>query len=174
MNLFRTPHLIVLVLLVFILTGCGGGGGEGGGDEPVVSPQYDLTGHWITGDPVDCTILSADLFANEIAALELLLESELLDSLGSRVIQTGNDLEIISLESGLRVDGTISGNQIRYAYSEERMLGEFEVDIYGEAEGTVLNANRIAVTEDATLTLEAQGQRVTVGILCTSHSVRTG
>ena len=41
MNLFRTPHLIVLVLLVFILAGCGGGG-----DEPLVSPQYDLTGHW--------------------------------------------------------------------------------------------------------------------------------
>ena len=174
MHLFRTPHLIVFVLLVFVLAGCGGGGGEGGRDEPLAAPQYDLTGLWRTVDPIDCAILSADLFPNEIAALKSLLESALLDSLGSRVIQTGNDLEIVSLASGLRLDATISGNQIRYAYSEERTLGEFDVDIFGEAEGTVLSANRIAVTEDATLTLEARGQRVSVGILCTSHAVRTG
>ena len=166
-------RIVVGVLFVLILAGCGGGGNEGGGGEPPVTPQYDLTGQWRTVDPVNSSVFSADLSAGEIAELESLLESALLDSLGSRIIQMGNDLEIIGLESGLRVDGTISGDQIRYADSAQRMLGEFEVDIYTEAEGTVLSANRIAETQDATLTLEARGQRVTVGILCTSQSVRT-
>lgn len=174
MNLFCTFRLIVIALFVFIAAGCGGGGGDGESGRPLESPEYDLTGHWRAVAPVSCTVISLDLFPAEITELELILETELLDGLGSRVTQMGNDLEIISLASGVRADATISGDQIRYAYSEQRMLGEFDVDVFGEAEGTVLNANRIAVTEDATLTLEARGEMFTVGILCTYHSARMG
>ena len=103
-----------------------------------------------------------------------MLESALLDALRSRINQMGNDLEFINLESGLRVEGTISGNQIRSTYSEERMLGGFKIDIYGETEGTVLNADRIALTEEANLTAEFEGEMVTIGVLCSYHAVRTG
>ena len=174
MNLFCSSRLIVIALFVFILVGCGGGGGEGGGDEPLVTPEYDLTGYWGIVEPVSCTTVSADLFENKLAEFNSLLESALLDGLGSRVIQMGNDLESINLESGLRVDGTISGNQIRSTYSEERMLGGFEIDVYGETEGTVLNADRIALTEEVNLTVELEGEMVTIGVLCSYHAVRTG
>ena len=80
----------------------------------------------------------------------------------------------LSLGSGLRVDGTISGNQIRSTYSEQRMLGGFEIDIYGETEGTVLNTDRIALTEEANITVELEGEMVTIGVLCSYHAVRTG
>ena len=62
MNLFCTPRLIVLVLSVFLLAGCSGGGGDGGSGEPPVQSRYDLTGRWDVAEPVDCVILSADLY----------------------------------------------------------------------------------------------------------------
>ena len=86
----------------------------------------------------------------------------------------GNDLELTSLDTGGRADGTISGDEIRFAYSEQRMLGEFEIDIYEEYEGTVLNASRLAMTLEGSLTLEVQGQMVTLGVLCSYHGVQRG
>ena len=174
MNLFRMFRLNVIVLFVCILAGCGGGGGEDGGGEPPVLPEYDLTGRWLTAEPVDCTTVSGDVPALLLAQVNSELELALLDEgLGTRVVQMGNDLEITSLDSGARADGNISGDQVTFAYSEQRMLGELDVDIYEEYEGTVLNANRIALTLEANLTLEAEGSMVTIGALCTFHAART-
>ena len=173
MNLFCLFRLIALVLSVFILAGCGGGGEGGEGERPPAPPEYDLTGVWDVVVPVDCTIVSADLFANEAAQLEYLLESELLNDLGARISQMGNDLELVSIESGIRIDGTISGDQIQTTYSEQRMLGGYEIDIYGEGEGTVLNADRIAFTEEGNITFELDGEMATIGVVCSYHAVRT-
>jgi len=46
-------------------------------------------------------------------------------------------------------------------------------DLYQEVEGTVLDANRAVLTLEANLTLDAGGQMVTIGILCTYHTMRT-
>ena len=172
MNVFCEFRLIVVVVFVSLLAGCGGGGGDGESGRPPESPEYDLTGVWNFALPSDCTILSADLFPNEAAQFELLLESELANSLGSRISQMGNDLEIVSIESGVRIDGTISGDLIRTTYSEQRMLGGYQIDIYGEGEGTVLNANRIAFTEEGNITVELDGEMATIGAVCSYHAVR--
>lgn len=172
MNVFRASRLIVAALSVFALAGCGGGG-EGGDRERLVPPEYDLTGRWIVVEPVDCLTISGDLSEYQLDQLSLEYENALLEeALGTRVVQTGNDLELTVLDSGARAEGTISGDQIRFAVSEQRMLGELDADLYQEIEGTVLNANRAALTDEATLTLAAGGETVTIGILCTYHTVR--
>ena len=56
----------------------------------------------------------------------------------------------------------------------EQLLGELQADIYEEYEGTVLNANRVALTLEGSLTLEVEREMVTIGVLCTYHGVRTG
>ena len=172
MNLFCTPRLVVVALSVLILAGCGGGG-AGGGDRRLAPPEYDLTGHWKIVEPVTCTTISTVLSANEAEELKSFLESELLGASESRVVQMGNDLEFIDLGSGRRVDGTLSGDQIQATYSEQLMLGGFEIDIYGETEGTVLNADRLALTEEVNITLELEGVMVAAGAICSYHAVRT-
>ena len=67
---------------------------------------------------------------------------------------------------------TISGDQIRFEVSEQRMLEDVNADLYKEVEGTALNANRIALTDESNLTLESEVGAVTIGILCTYHTVR--
>lgn len=173
MNLSRSFRSSVVALFVVIVAGCGGGGGDGESGRPPESPQYDLTGVWNFALPSDCTVLSADLFPSEAAQFELLLESELANDLGSRIGQMGNDLEIVSIESGVQTDGTISGNLIQTTYSAQRMLGGYQIDIYGEGEGTVLNADRIAFTEEGNITVELDGETITIGVVCSYHAVRT-
>lgn len=86
----------------------------------------------------------------------------------------GNDLELTDLDSGRRLEGTISGDQLRGTYSEQTVLGGFQIDAYGEAEGTVLNANRIDITEEANITVELDEETVTIGAVCSYHGQRTG
>ena len=50
--LFRASRL--LVLSAVLLAGCDGGGGSPA-PEPA-EPQFDLTGHWRMGEPVDCEV----------------------------------------------------------------------------------------------------------------------
>ena len=169
MNVFRASRLIVAALSVFALAGCG----EGGDRERLVPPEYDLTGRWIVVEPVDCVTISGDLSEYQLDQLSLEYEKALLEeNLGIRVVQTGNDLELTSLDSGERAEGTISGDQIRFEVSEQRMLEDVNADLYKEVDGTVLNANRIVLTDESNLTLEAGVETVTIGILCTYHTVR--
>lgn len=170
MNLSRSTHLMVFVALACILFGCKGGGSGG---DTLDLPQYDLTGHWRIVDPVSCEAISGDVPEFMLDALASDMEMTLLDDeLGARISQVGNDLQSVDIETGRRVDGTISGNQIRAAYSDQIALGGFQIDVYGEAEGTALSADLVALTDESTLTFAAEGEQVTIGLLCSYHSRR--
>ena len=94
----------LMLLMVLALAGCGGGGD---GDETGQLPaEFDLSGDWRVADVYcfgDFSQRSLDV-----------LEAELLDSEPDRIRQFGNELEIVSRDSGRQVIGTISGNQVRY------------------------------------------------------------
>ena len=174
MNLVFASRLIAVALSVFVLAGCGGSGGEGGDGEALVTPEFDVTGHWIIVEPVDCASVSDDLTEAQLEQLNSDFETATLEEdLGTRVVQMGNDLELTDLNSGVRAEGTISGDQIQFAASEERILGPLTADLYQEVEGTVLDANRAVLTLEANLTLDTGAGIVTIGILCTYHTVRT-
>lgn len=149
------PALLVVGL---VLSGCGGGDDGGAPLEP---PQFNLTGQWVVTE-FDCgSDASLDPALAEIEA----------EALGGmiRVVQMGNDLEITDLDSGTRYDGTISGDQVRYEYSASLGRGAVQVDIYAEAEGTVLDADHVVETGDVTFTY-ADGSSALV--ICTSRYQR--
>ena len=61
--LSRTFHLVVLFAV--LLAGCDGSGGNGNLTDPEpAEPQFNLTGNWSMGEPIDC----------EVSNLEGLLE----------------------------------------------------------------------------------------------------
>lgn len=157
---------IGIAMMVLVLAGCGGGDGE-----PLEPPEFDLTGRWVATE-VDCTSFSTHLPQGALAELDGQLEYEILQDPGVRVRQTGNDLEITYLDDGTQVDGTISGDQIRYTVSEQQTLAGFAIDVYLEAEGTALDADTIAGTENLELTLEAEGEAVTISTVCTGRLMR--
>ena len=169
MNLNRYTPLLVFVSLA--LYGCTGGGGD-----TLDPPLFDLTGHWRITEPVSCEASSGgEVPEFMLSALAADMREALLDDpLGARISQTGNDLESVDLETGRHVDGTISGNQIRAAYSDKLALGGFQIDVFGEAEGTALNADLVALTDEATLTFAIEGEQVSIGLLCSYHSRRIG
>ena len=173
MNLVFGTRMIAVALSVFVLAGCGGGGGEDRHGERLLTPEFDVTGRWVIVEPVDCASFSDDLTEAQLEQLNSDFETATLEEdLGTRVVQMGNNLELTDLNSGVRAEGTISGDQILFAVSEERMLGPLTADLYQEVEGTVLDANRAALTLEANLTLDGGGEMVTIGILCSYHSVR--
>ena len=68
--LSRAFHLVVFIAV--LLAGCDGSGGSPG--TQLAEPQFDLTGHWRTEEPVDCEE-SSDLEDLQEAELEGLLEA---------------------------------------------------------------------------------------------------
>ena len=150
---------LLVILSNLVLLGCGGDG-----EDSAVPPAYDLTGFWRTVDPVECT--SSGLTRLQLEALEA-LEAELLGDLPSEVIQTGNRLEITDVETGHRVSGTISGDQVHFEFSEGDAL--LDIDAYGEGNGTVLSDRRIMITQRTEITTGGVG---TV-IWCSYHMVKT-
>ena len=173
MNLVFATRLIAVALSLFVLAGCGGSGGEDRDGDRLLTPEFDVTGRWVIVEPVDCASFSDGLTEAQLEQLNSEIETATLEEdLGTRVVQMGNNLELTDLNSGVRAEGTISGDQIQFAASEERMLGPLTADLYQEVEGTVLDANRAALTLEANLTLDDGGEMVTIGILCTYHTVR--
>ena len=147
-------------------------GGCGGDGERLPAPAFDLTGDWVQSD-VECDSFLADVPAGGVAGIDDAdLEDDLLQAPGFRVVQRGHDLDITDLESGLPADGTISGNQVRWVYSEQRDVGGLDSSISVETEGTVLDADTIAATQEADWTLTVEGQTITGGSVCTSRLVR--
>ena len=161
-----------IALLMLALGGCGGGG-DREPFAPLEEPAFDLTGRWVT-TAMDCSSFSSDLPEPVLAELDAQLEDETLQSPGGRVVQMGNDLAFTDLETGRRWDGTISGDQVRYADSDRREMGGLGFDAYLEAEGTVLDAGRIAGTYDLDWTFRVEGETVTGGTLCTVRLQRAG
>lgn len=158
---------IALLMLMPTLSGCGGGG-DREALAPLEEPEFDLTGRWLTM-AIDCDTFSSDLPPSEVAQLDRQLEFETLQSPGTRVVQMGNDLAFTDLESGRQWDGTISGDQVRYADSEQRELGGLDFDAYLEAEGTVLDEGLIAGTYDLDWTFRVEGRAITGGTSCTGR-----
>ena len=162
--MMRTFVLIGMVCLL-ALAGCGGDG------ERLAPPAFDLTGDWIRAE-VECDSVSADVPPFELAWLDAELEAGLLEAPGLRVVQRGHDLDITDLETGLPVDGTISGDRVRYAYSEQQSVGALTASISVEGEGTALDADTVAATQDIDWTLTVEGESITVSSECTSRLVR--
>ena len=151
--------------------------------EVVEEPQRDagntgevdadnLTGRWVT-TAIDCDSFSSDLPELALAELDGQIEYETLQSPGVRIVQMGNDLEFTDLETGGQWAGTISGDQVRYAESYQSQVFGLNSDAYLEAEGTVLDADHIAVTYDLNATIKIEGTTITIGTLCTGRLQRT-
>ena len=138
---------LILPCLILFLVGCGGDGESSA--EPPESPQFDLTGQWVATE-IDCaTDVLTQATIDEI-------EAETLQGMGLRIVQMGNDLEITDLDDGSRYDGTISGDQVRYTYSESRRFNEGTLSVYVEAQGTVVDANHIVGTEYGNYTFDGE------------------
>ena len=162
----RRCGLVLACAMLAALSGCGGGDGE-----RLAPPAFDLTGYWAT-TAMDCDVFSNDIPESELARLDAEFEDDVLQDPGTRVVQTGNDLVIADVDSGLQVSGTISGDQVRYVYSEQRSVDGLGVSIYVEDEGTALDADTIAGTQELDWTVTIQGQIITGGALCTGGTMR--
>ena len=160
---------IGIAMMVLVLAGCGGGGGGDG--EPLEPPEFDLTGRWVATE-VDCTSDSSDVPQSELARFDAEYEASVLYGSGLRVIQMGNDLEITYLDDDTQVDGTISGDQIRYTVSEQQTIGDFDVSMQVEAEGTALDADRVVITLELDWTFRVQGRSITGDTSCTGRLMR--
>ena len=157
----------VVCAVVLLLAGCGGGGGgDGDGDEPLERAALNLMGTWQTTE-TDCESFSADLPAPPLAELDGQFEHEALESPGIRIGQQDNDLVFTALDSGRQWDGTISGDHIRYVYSERRELGGYDIDLFVEAEGTAFDAQHIVVTRELDWSFTVGGRVVSGDTLCT-------
>ena len=172
----RPYGVLAAVAMLVALAGCGGDGGGGTGDDeadPLELPAFDLSGDWETTD-IDCDSLSGDLPRFELDAFDAEIEAEVLDSTGSRIVQEGNDLEITDLDTGERLHGTISGDQVSYSDSERRIIGDLDVDLYVESEATVLRSDLLVGTQDFTWTITNPFGTVAGATRCTGRVSRIG
>lgn len=158
-----------LVLVCALLAALGGCGDDD--DERPAPPAFDLTGHWAT-TAMDCEVFSADIPESQLAGLAAAFEGAGLEDPGTRVVQTGNDLVITDVDSGLQIGGAISGDQVRYDYSEQESLDGLDVSVSVEAEGTALDADTIAGTQALEWTMTIEGETFTGGALCTGTTMR--
>ena len=158
-----TCHLTFAILTALILSGCSGGDGD------VMAPEYDLTGEWQLAGPLDCKVSGAD----DDVTFELSIHSAELGEEVLRIAQTGNSLTLTAtVDSGIEPDadetvhGTIAGGRFSAALSEQVVEEGVELDLFLEIEGTVLDANRISMTHEATLKWVEQGEAATLVTSC--------
>ena len=140
---------LLLIAALLIAAGCDG---DGGGGEDLAAPEYDLTGCWEVKELPVCeanVVPAAELRGSGIDFVDPLTDAELdgvekgfVDADPLRLQQDNNDLAITETDSGHRVAGTVSGDQVRWQDRED-LLG-FETD--WEAKGTALTENVVALT----------------------------
>lgn len=178
-------RLLTAVLAMLLAAGCGGGGSDGEGASRPASPEYDLTGIWYVAPPVDCEVFTDNLTAREMAELGFtdlnmfVEQSFLANNQGTRINHDGGShLDIAALGSGVQLEGTVSGNQIRYEYSESGpgTLGLDDADYYAEFEGTILDPDRMAMVVDDVLTFGFGdfGMPLALESSCSYTAVRSG
>ena len=192
--LSRTYRLVVLFAV--LLAGCDGGGGRGHSPGPQpAEPAFNLTGYWRMGEPIDCEFSNLEglleaLFVAALESPELFtdpmdsdLEQSDLESDFSAVTsnefhidQMGSDL-VATFEStdgsGGHLQGTIVGDQVQFSQSEERRLHTFEMDLHTEIRATVLDQDRMVLTQESDWAVQIpDGEPVTGGIDCTFHATR--
>lgn len=117
-----------------------------------------------TSGSVDRDDLESDLFA--ATSNEFHLE------------QMGNDL-VAAFESAdgsvARWHGTLMGDQLHFSQSEEEDLETFRVTLHTEITGTVLDADRMELTDQSDWTLQIPGSEPITGeVSCTHHATREG
>ena len=192
--LSRTVHLVVLFAV--LLAGCDGSGGSGDAPDPEpAEPQFDLTGDWRMGEPIDCEVSNLEGLLEAFLAAVLDnpdflpdemdndlqqngLESRLSAATSDEfhVDQMGNDLEVTFEDpDGLdvQVHGTITGDQVHLSQSEERDLQALRLDLYTEISGTVLDEDRMVLTQESDWAVQtADGEPVAGEIDCTFHATR--
>ena len=168
----------VVLFLMLMLAGC-----DGSSDLPqevLEPPKFDLTGDWMIIARF-CQSASDDLPQYLVADIFGDYEVESPGDVDTRIVQTGNNLEILDLETGDRISGSISGVDIQYSFSGSQAVGTKErgVDLYVEDTSTVLDENRMAGIEDIQWTLTLQepilpggGTMLTGRTLCSTHRGR--
>lgn len=186
----------LIVLLAVLLAGCDrdDSGDAAAGSDPAEA-QFDLTGDWIPTEPIDCEFSNLEglLEALLVAAFESpdflteemdnnLQEGDLESDLSAvvdsewHIDQIGDDLEM-TLESpegsDVQLHGTVMGDQVHLSQSEEQRLQAFQVHLHTEISGTVLDEDRMVLTQASDLTLQTQdGEAVSGEISCTLHAAR--
>ena len=147
------------------LAGC-----DGGRDDAalILAPEYDLTGCWEVREQPFCeasVMPAAELQVSGIDYVDAFSDEELdeierdfVDAEPLRLRVDGNDLEITDTGSGLRIDGSVTGDQVRYRDTEE-LLG-FET--VWEGRGTALSADLVVLT----YTHEFSSEEVDGALVC--------
>jgi len=160
----RTSLSIIAVLTALVLCGC-----SGGDSESPAPPAYDLTGEWQLAGPMDCEASgSADDVTFELSISAAEMGDEVL-----HIVQTGDNLTLTAIvdtatepDEEETVHGTIAGSRFSAALSEQVTEEGVELDLFLEIEGTVLDADRIAMTHEATLAWQEQGETATLVSSC--------
>lgn len=151
-----------MAVVLLVLVGCGGGDG-GDGNEPVEEaelPEFDLTGRWEMADAdLKCQSSSGELPEFALADLNGEFTSELLER-PLRIVQAGSSLEITDLESGSQVERTVAGNQVGYAQSERRLVGDHDIDLSLDVMGTAVDQDRVVGTHTFMWTTNLDGLTV--------------
>lgn len=162
--------MLLLCAALLALAGCDGDGGGGDGDdsESLAAAEYDLTGCWEVKTPPQCeanVAPVAELRGSGIDFVDPFTDEELdeverdfvaADPL--RAQQDGNNLAITETDSGHRIHGTVSGDQVRFGDRED-LLG-FET--VWEAKGTALTEDVVALT----IVYEFASQEVEGALVC--------
>ena len=90
--------------------------------------------------------------------------------------QMGNDLEITFEStdgSDAQLNGTIISDQVHFSQSEQRGLQTLEVNLHTEIRGTVLDEDRMVLTQESDwAVLIHDSEPVTGEINCTFHATR--
>ena len=143
----KTLFIAGIAAAALALAGCGGGG------DPAEPPKYDLTGIWDMASPVDCggTYLTEDQWNDVERDIE---------ATSARVTQTGNTLEIVWLDTGQQITGTLSDDQIHYG--EDTTFDFLGLDCSEETDGTTLSADLVTWTT----TIQCSGPGVRVSATC--------
>jgi len=182
------PTLAMAVLFAMLLAGCDG-------DREAAEPRFDLTGSWTTGEPADCEFdnlegllgalfeavldnpeFAADGMGGDLEQGDLESDLSAVTSNAFHLEQVGNDLEVTFEDadgSEVRVHGTITGDRVHLSQSETRDLHTLTVDLHTEFNGTVLDEDRLVLTQESDWAVRVtDGEAVTGGVSCTFHATR--
>ena len=170
----RSLRMLVVLAALFVL-GCGGD------DVASIKPHthqapnsspFDMTGRWFAmGGRCQSHIAGAS--QERFAELNKPIEAGILDDLEIRIVRMGNDLVFTNPTSGVRYEGTISGDQIHYVRSAKKRIAGIGMDASIDAKGTILTADWIAPLVVAEWTLQGPDEYYTGMTICAALMKRS-
>ena len=123
-----------------------------------------------------CILVSTLERADDLQSNNLESDLSAVTSDEFHVDQIGNNLEVTFEDaegSDVQVHGTITGDQVRLSQSEERDLRTSTLDLQTEIRGTVLDEDRMVLTQQSVWTVQIQdSEPVTGQVDCTFHAAR--